>query len=178
MKWRLMLSLLGILAAPVLAAPVKAEPTQEWVTWPSVGQAKLSWLWFDIYHSTLRSPSGRYEGDGSTVALQIVYQRDISAEELLKATEEQWQQLGFTDEQVAQWLPQLSAIFPSVNQGDQLVYVSSANKGRFYWRQQASSTFEPLAHIDNPQLDSAFLAIWLSPNSAYPKLRQQLIGAT
>ncbi|MCH1925133.1 chalcone isomerase family protein [Shewanella sp. C32] len=164
--------------ALLLSVSANAAASATWTQWPSVGQASLSWLWFDVYHSTLRTPSGQYDGQQAPLALQIRYQREISAQELLDATSEQWQKLGYSTEQIAPWLKQLSAIFPNVTEGDQLVYVSAGEAGDFYYQAKHQSGFKLLGQVTEPALNQAFIAIWLSPQTEYPKLRQQLIGAS
>ncbi|WP_417760240.1 chalcone isomerase family protein [Shewanella sp.] len=162
----------------LMSLAVSAQASSTWSQWPSVGQASLSWLWFDIYHSTLRTPSGQYAGLQAPLALQIRYQREISAQELLDATREQWQKLGYTTEQIEPWLRQLATIFPNVTEGDQLVYVSAGNSGHFYYQAKRQHQFERVGQITEAALNQAFIAIWLSPQTEYPKLRQQLIGAS
>lgn len=157
-----------------------------WLQWPAVGEASLSWLWFDIYHSQLRTPSGEYQGITAPLALQIRYQRNIAAEELLDATAEQWQKLGYHNDDIRLWRQHLTAIFPTVAYGDQLVFVSNGRQGRFYFyshneaqsKGATAASYRLLGAIHQPQLNRAFLAIWLAENSQYPQLRQQLIGAS
>ncbi|KFZ37029.1 hypothetical protein HR45_13385 [Shewanella mangrovi] len=168
----------GLFACLLMLFPAQAEPMLNWRQWPSVGNASLSWLWFDIYHSTLRTPDGVYLSEAAPLALQIQYLRNISAQELLDATREQWQKLGYSKAQIEVWLLELSAIFPSVEEGDQLVYVSAGEHGRFYFQPQGQAHFHSLGHISESTLNRAFIAIWLSPQTAYPKLRRQLIGAS
>lgn len=156
-----------------------ADTQPAWSTWQVVGRAQLKWLFFDVYQSQLLTPNGRYSvSDGvstSPLALYIRYQRSIDKQELLDATKEQWQTMGIFNAQSPDWLVRLGEIFPSVNDGDRLVYQSEKQNGRFYFSQQ-NKPFKPIGAIDDAALNEAFLAIWLSPKSAYPNLRRQLIG--
>ncbi|NVJ56624.1 MAG: chalcone isomerase family protein, partial [Vibrionaceae bacterium] len=105
----------------------------------------------------------------------IDYQRDISSQQLLEATDEQWQKLGYQTPMRKQWLVQLKTIFPDIKKGQQLAYVTDGKTGQFYY--QHKGQVDAIGSISDETLNDAFLAIWLSPNTQYPKLRKQLIGA-
>ncbi|ASU22528.1 hypothetical protein CCZ37_07940 [Vibrio qinghaiensis] len=160
-------------------ASMVEDKLTEWQTWPVIGQANLSWLWLDIYSSQLRTPSGQYE-QGSDLsphplALEIEYQRDISSKQLVESTAEQWQKLKLTEQQVAPWLVHLSSIFPSVTEGDRLIYTSDGQQGAFIFHPKNGVQAQVGTVVDEA-LNEAFLAIWLSPQTQYPHLRKQLIG--
>lgn len=152
--------------------------TAEWKYWRTVGQAQLSVLFFDIYQSRLLTPTGVYEQtDDITphpLALSIHYQRDVSRSQLIDATEEQWEKLGYSQSRRKQWLFQLEGIFPDIKKGQRLAYVTDGQTGHFYY--QGSGGVEQIGVIEDESLNDAFLAIWLSPQTQYPKLRNQLIG--
>ncbi|WP_088332138.1 chalcone isomerase family protein [Lacimicrobium sp. SS2-24] len=135
-----------------------------------VGEAKLEvWFW-DVYHSSLYTDSGEYAPGRYPVALKIDYLRDISAGDLVEATAEQWQKLGYSQQQIAPWLEQVNQLWPDISKGDQLIFrVNPQQTGTFYYNQQA------LGNIDSPEFCAAFLNIWLSPDTEYPKLREKLI---
>ncbi|MDE1325354.1 chalcone isomerase family protein [Vibrio aestuarianus] len=161
------------------SAATSQASTPSWNSWPVVGQATLSWLWLDIYSSQLRSPLGVYQQSDDVsphpIALEIRYQRDISQPKLLKATAEQWTKLGYSDSQVQSWITQLQTIFPDVSDGQRLVYISDGRLGQFVFI-PVTGAEQQIGEIDDEALNDAFLSIWLSPNSEYPKLRNQLIG--
>lgn len=156
------------------------EQTQNalWSHWPVVGQAQLSMLFFDIYQSELRAPNGQYrESDDVTphpLALSITYQRNISQDQLLNATMEQWQKLGYREEVAQGWLTRLAEVFPNIEQGHNLTYVTNGQVGEFYYTRQSDT--QRIGIIDDEAFNDAFVSIWLSPNTDYPRLRQQLIG--
>ncbi len=173
------LMLLLAIKANAVGGGVSNNYDDEWQRWPVVGQASLSWFWLDIYSSQLRSPDGKYDQSKDItphpVALEIRYMRDISNAQLLDATEEQWQNLGFSKQQIKRWISQLSGIFPSVKMGEILAYVTDGRVGKFIYTPNGREP-QILGHISDEQLNDAFLAIWLSTKTEYPKLRQQLIG--
>lgn len=137
----------------------------------TVGQAKLKVLFWNIYQSWLYTPDGVFTPEQYPVALKIQYLRDISAADLLEATEEEWQKLGFKTSQYQPWLQQVQALWPDIKQQDELLLVIDQDQqSQFYFNQQL------LGHITDPDFGPGFLAIWLSPDASYPKLRRQLIG--
>nr|WP_246225504.1 chalcone isomerase family protein [Vibrio agarilyticus] len=138
----------------------------------------MTWFVFDVYQSRLKTPNGRYiisrDITPHPLALEINYQREISSEQLLEATDDQWQKLGLTAQQRQRGLARFRALFPTVQPGDQLTYVTDGQLGALYFSQGTDVAL--LGYIEQEWLNDAFLAIWLSPKTAYPKLRQQLIA--
>ncbi|WP_257263851.1 chalcone isomerase family protein [Endozoicomonas sp. ONNA2] len=144
-----------------------------WELWRAVGHATLKWGFWDIYDAQLKTPSGLYDvadPAASDVALVIDYRRKISKKRLLAATDQQWAHLGVSRENRKRWIQQLSKIWKGVRAGDRLVFVLSASGGRFYFGRYF------LGKVDDVQLARTFMDIWLSDSTAYPELRQQLIG--
>ncbi|MDR9828134.1 chalcone isomerase family protein [Vibrio sp. FNV 38] len=148
--------------------------------WQKVGSAELDWLFFDVYRSDLLTPDGEYHLSHDVtphpLALLITYERDISSAQLLEATDEQWRKLGFSAEDRKGWLEHLQRIFPDVQDGDELVYVSDGKLGEFRFKRVYQQEWVALGYIKQEAFSDAFLSIWLSPNSQYPQLRRQLIG--
>lgn len=167
---------------PLMAQPAgnnelqAAEADEVWQNWPTVGEAKLSKLWFDIYKAQLRTPDGQYHSESGQLALVITYLRDISAKRLLSATHDQWLKIGYSEAQIEPWMARLTQIFPSVKKGDQLIFVSMGTNGQF-WQQLNNASLQPLATIEDASLDAAFMAIWLSEKTQYPDQRKALTGA-
>jgi hypothetical protein len=136
-------------------------------------------LFFNIYHSQLLSPNGSYrlEPDISPhpLALSITYQRDISQQQLVDATLEQWQKLGYQPSVTQRWVNQLEHIFPDIQSGNNLTYVTDGVKGQFYFS-PVERNHQLIGVIEDEAFNDAFLAIWLSPQTEYPRLRERLIG--
>ncbi|EHK0031519.1 chalcone isomerase family protein [Vibrio parahaemolyticus] len=153
---------------------------ENWQEWETVGEAQLTWFVFDIYRSRLKAPNGQYlvstDVSPHPFALEINYQRDISKQQLLEVTEEQWQKLGFPKSSRQQWITQLSVIFPSIKNGDELTYITDGDKGQIIYRQAGTKTQKMVGEITDERMNDAFLSIWLSPKTEFPKLRKQLIG--
>lgn len=144
-----------------------------------VGRATLSWLWLDIYSSQLRTPDGTYQQATDVsphpLALEIRYLRDIDREDLVDATRDQWQKIGYTSEQIDAWIPVVETLLPNVLSGEKLVYVSDGRHGQMiHYSLQDQGIV--LGAVNDERLNEAFLSIWLSPKTQYPDLRNQLIG--
>jgi hypothetical protein len=172
-----------VLAALPLLMPFSASGMNhghisEWQQWPVVGEAKLSWFVFDIYQSRLRTPDGRYlqsqDIPPHSLVLEIHYLRDITRQQLLEATDEQWQALNLNQQMRAEWLAELAVVFPDISSGDRLAYKTDGQEGQFYYA--VGPDWKPIGVIDDHKLNNAFLSIWLSPDTSYPDLRRDLIG--
>ncbi|GAL02893.1 hypothetical periplasmic protein [Photobacterium aphoticum] len=161
-----LLVLLSVLALPAQASSV----TSSWQSWPAVGDATLKWGPWVIYDSELRSPSGRYLSQDHDLALVIKYRRNIDKDDLIDATDDQWQHLGISKAKRDKWLRTLSQIWPDVKKGDRLIYVLQNDQGRFYRDNRQ------IGVVQDREMSQSFLHIWLSPKTSYPQIRQQLIG--
>lgn len=142
-----------------------------------VGSARLSVLFWDIYQSTLYSADGTFSRDDllpesqRRLALNIQYLRDIEADELIEATADEWDKLGVLKATYQPWLTQLAAIWPDIQENDELLFVlDDAENGIFYFNHSE------IGRVDSPEFAKQFLRIWLDPQSSYPKLRNKLIG--
>lgn len=147
-----------------------AEPATA-PTLKPVGESRLKVLWFPIYHARLYSDDGRFDGIDAPLALDLTYLRDIDAEDLLKHTRSEWQRLNLYDGQASEaWLASLASIWPDVRAGDRLTLMMQPQQSTFYFNG------EPIGTLADAQFGERFLAIWLHPDSRYPKLRNALIG--
>ena len=136
-----------------------------------VGQGEMSWLFIDLYQASFYSQTGKYQEWVYPQALKIVYQRDIEKDDLVSATEKEWQKLSLDGREYQQWLKALTQLWPDIKKGDALVFMVEADgRGFFYHNNQL------LGGINNNDFSGAFLSIWLSKNSSEPALRKQLIG--
>lgn len=149
---------------------IEKDAAIPWTSWTKVGQAQLEVLFWDVYQSQLYTPSGQYKTE-QPMALAITYQMDIDKDDLIEATDEQWQHLEFDKDLRLKWLAKLDTIWPDIKEGDNLTYVLKNNYGSFYF----NNTF--IGQIDDTQHAKAFVDIWLSEKTKYPKLRKKLIAA-
>ncbi|MFD2178200.1 chalcone isomerase family protein [Veronia pacifica] len=146
-----------------------------WQAWPIVGEASLSWGFWTIYDSQLATPDGQYLGSAGPLALKITYRRDIDGEDLLDATGDQWEHLGYQLSEYQPWVKELGTVFPNVKKGDQLIYTLNNGVGIFYFRENRGVP-KVVGKTSSSDMADAFSAIWLSPDTSYPNLRLALIG--
>ncbi len=169
--------------APILSAnPLQAtfqntiqeknEPTLP-QNFKVIGQTRFSvWFW-DIYDVTLKNITGQYQKKGYPIILQLDYLRDIKSKELIEETQKQWQRFDIDQAQQTDWLAQLTKIWPDIQQGDSIqFYIDENGDGHFFHNQQLSGS------IKDSEFSYHFLNIWVSPDSAYPKMTKKLIGQT
>ncbi|UHM89573.1 hypothetical protein [Rahnella victoriana] len=167
------------LAALWLMMSCSAFAATPWSPWQQVGRATLSWGPFEVYHSQLLTPDGKYQTGKWPQALKIEYLRNIDHQELTKATEEQWQALGLLAQaQENGWLDAVQNTWPDVSNGSEIVFVATENGGQFYSQPANSVLSTPVGQPFSPAFRDAFLAIWLSPATQYPDLRSRLTGAS
>lgn len=172
-----------ILLASLMSSLVYAEETKKRLAkeqlpkelselaFNKVGSAKFSVLFWDIYDSHLFTKSGRYqEQSDQDVIFKIEYFRDISADELVKRTVEQWQHLKYKKSDYETFIPNLKRIWPDISAGDSLTLYRNNQSTEFYFNNMN------IGVIDNEEFYKLFLAIWLSPDTSEPELRQSLIG--
>lgn len=148
-----------------------------------VGKGEMSWLFIDLYQASLYSPTGEYQQRVYPQALKIVYQQDIDRDDLVNATEKEWQKLSqkqfqkqsqkqaLDASQYQDWLVALRQLWPDIKEGEDLLFIVEADgRGVFYHNDQL------LGGINSNEFSEAFLSIWLSKNTSEPGLRRQLIG--
>ena len=174
------LASVGLLAALGFAPPAADARLPEPVmagdyALQQVGAGELSWLGRPIYHASLWTPVGRFEGfrDDEPVALSLWYEREFSREELLRITATAWRLLGdVPPERRKAWLDQLRALWWDVAPGDNVTtVVVPGGATRFY----DGSRFR--GQVADPEFGPAFLAIWLDSRSVVGDLRVRLLGA-
>lgn len=141
-----------------------------------IGKAQMSVLFFDIYDIELLSNTKDWQQNTYPQALKISYLRDISKEDLIKATQEQWQHIKLTNPNQTKWLEKLNDIWPQIQEGNGLTIIVDSNQSsKFYFNDEAQ-THQFIGELADPDFGPAFLAIWLSNNTSEPKLRAKLLG--
>ncbi len=147
---------------------------KEQLSFYRVGETTFSILFWDLYKSRLLTTSGKYplSDVNEKLIYEITYMTDISRDDLIKRTVEQWHHLGLSIESYKRFLPTLKSIWPDINEGDTLSLLIDNNKSTFYFNQQY------IGSIDVPEFGQMFLDIWLAENTSQPKLRSQLLGKT
>ena len=138
-----------------------------------IGSGDFRKYGFDVYSARLWSTSRPLAGD-QPFALELIYQRSISCEDLVNASVREIKRLSGTSvsaEQLASWQTQMQQSFVDVQAGTRLTGVYLPGQGaRFFLGQ------ELLREVKDLQFAQAFFAIWLDPRTSNPELRQQLLG--
>ncbi len=139
-----------------------------------VGSATLTFLFWDIYRSTLYTTSGRYPSvdNKDSLVFKIEYLRDVEKSELIEQTIAQWQHIGLAQQQFNGYISQLENIWPNIKKGDTLALLINDSANNFYLNNRA------IGGIDDSTFGQLFIDIWLSKKTSQPKLRLQLIGGT
>lgn len=173
---RIRLALTVLLLCPGLAAAGASPPLAGLV---EVGSGELRWFGMEVYEARLLSGDGRFDGDvrAGSIALEIVYRRNISRANLVRTTGREWQRLGRelgldSRERVDQWLAAVGEIWPDVAPGDRIIaFVDATGRTEFHGNDGL------LGIIEDPEFGPAFLGIWLHPRTRAADLRTALIGA-
>ncbi|PWQ93976.1 chalcone isomerase family protein [Leucothrix arctica] len=139
----------------------------------TVGKAEMRWLLFPLYQVELKTADGRYQQNQYPQTLDILYRRNIDKQDLLTATDNQWQRLGIGMAQRQQWITQLGSIWPSIKRGDKLGFNIAADGSNNF-----SYNGKNIGGVNDAKFGESFLAIWLSPKTSQPGVRQLLIGLT
>lgn len=141
----------------------------------ATGQAEFSYLFWDVYNSTLFNAKGKFSKDSAwheqgPVVLEIHYKRDIKAKDLIDSTVEQWQHLKLSNADYEAYVGWLSETWPNLKKGDKLALLMYSDHSVFFYNNQF------LSKQDNPAFGKIFLDIWLSVDTSEPKLRKQLLS--
>ncbi|MFL9925819.1 chalcone isomerase family protein [Herbaspirillum lusitanum] len=104
-------------------------------------------------------------------ALDLRYARKLSGKRIAEASADQIEKLGLGNPgQRQQWLDQMRALFPDVQEGSHLSGIFTPNKGVSFFMDGKA-----IGQIEDPQFGKAFFAIWLAPETSAPELRQALL---
>ncbi|WP_158658117.1 chalcone isomerase family protein [Agarilytica rhodophyticola] len=137
-----------------------------------LGEGKLSFAAWDIYHATLYSPDTIFNAN-KPFALKLTYLRSFKKKHLIKETEKQMRKLSCLDgkQSYKPWAEQLNRIWPDVEKQDSLtLFVSDQGESWFYFNHHL------LGKISDIKFSQCFSGIWLSDKTSRPKLRKKLLG--
>ncbi len=155
-----------ILIALSLLMPVHATPLADL---KQVGKTELNWLFWKVYDIRLLSADGQYQPQQYPLAIAIKYARDISSQQLVETTVDEWSRQSI--DWKPDWESKLATLWPDVSEGDEIILrVNPDLSSRFYFNDQM------IGNIEDRQFAPAFLSIWLSENTREPELRNRLTG--
>ena len=138
-----------------------------------VGEDKFTYWGFEVYHASLWTGSNALRPEqwqSQRLALELRYLRDFAGKDIAQRSVDEMQaQNPLSSDKAQNWLQQLSAIFPNIKKGDSLTGIYLPDQGaQFLFDNQ------PVGEIKDTELAQRFFAIWLSPQTSAPKLRQRL----
>lgn len=99
------------------------------------GQGEMSYLFWTLYSAEFYATPTNSER-----ALKLEYYRAIDSKDLVDATEDQWNKLGYSNNSIQRWLKPLYAMWPNVEAGSTLtIRVAEDNVSRFYFDEDRKS---------------------------------------
>ena len=140
-----------------------------------VGQGKFTFWGLDIYHASLWTNDSALLPEGwatQRLALELRYLRDFEGKDIAKRSlDEINSQSGVAKDKAQSWLKAMEDLFPNVRKGQSLTGIYMADKGAQFLYDNTM-----LGELKDPELAKRFFAIWLSPQTSAPALRQQLFS--
>ena len=141
------------------------------------GQGTMQVYFWKLYDAEYFLPDKTLDLGRYPQALKITYLRDIAKEDLIQATKDQWQHIELQHANQQKWLEILGRIWPDIHKKDTLIIrVEKDGTSRFYYQKANKKHIELLGDIADKDFGESFLAIWLSPKTSRPHLREQLLG--
>lgn len=168
----LLFSLTLLLALPLAVAAEAATWRQAVAELKVSGSGRMTFFGLTIYDATLWTASGRWKA-GELHALELVYARTISREQLVKSSIEEMQRTGTSREQAEAWADDMRRVFADVRPGDRLVGVFHPERGAAFYSDRGLT-----GEINDPAFARAFAAIWLDPRTREPDLRRKLLNGS
>ena len=136
-----------------------------------VGEAMLTYLFWDVYHAELYASPEGWNPD-KPFALSINYLRDIKGIDIADKSISEIKDQGFNNKQLlAIWQEQLREIIPDVYKGTRLTGVRDNDRNTVFYHNG-----KKIGEIRNPQFTLLFFNIWLGEKTSEPSLRKSLLG--
>ena len=138
------------------------------------GQGLLRFWGLEVYQASLWvGPGFRSESFASQpFALELEYRRAFKAGAIAERSIQEMRRLGsFSDAQAQRWQRALQAALPDVRPGDRIVGLHRPGQGARF--EQGGRL---LGEVADPEFARLFFAIWLSPATSEPTLREALLA--
>lgn len=138
------------------------------------GQGLLRFWGLEVYQASLWvGPAFRPESFASQpFALELEYRRAFKAGAIAERSIQEMRRLGtFSDSQAQRWQRALQAALPDVRPGDRIVGLHRPGLGARF--EQGGRL---LGEVADPEFARLFFAIWLSPATSEPTLREALLA--
>ncbi|BBH45848.1 chalcone isomerase family protein [Pseudomonas sp. KU43P] len=158
-----------LVAAPLLAGDWRAAlPSAQ-----ALGSGDFTWFGFRLYTARLWV-DGHGQDWGRPFALELLYHRSLSRDDLVQASLEEMRRLNdgsLSPRQLASWAKIMEAAFTDVRPGLRIAGLYLPQAGcRFYVDGKLT------AETRDATFAKAFFAIWLDPRARDPQLRLRLLG--
>ncbi len=135
------------------------------------GYGKLRVWGFRVYTASTWRASAAGSDAAQPFALQIQYQRDFRADDLVDTTRDEWQRMKLWKPEQEKWLQRCRAIWPDVRDGDVLtLLIDHDGRSEFFFNGQSRG------RIDDTGFGPQFVAIWIGEQARFADLREQLLG--
>jgi len=163
----LLVLMLGFSTAAISAEVImRAIPNAQ-----PVGEARLTFAFWDVYDATLYAPQGKL-GKNMPFALYIHYLREIDGSDIADQSLQEMREQGFTDEgKLAAWETQMKKIFPNVDNGTVLSAIFIPGQKTIFYQET-----KQIGVIKDAEFTQKFADIWLGENTSEPALRRKLLG--
>lgn len=136
------------------------------------GSGSYRWFGLRIYDAELWVGPQGYQGEAAPFALDLRYGRTFSGKNIAERSAAEIEKLGLGNaEQRRNWLMQMQACFPDVEDGTHLTGLFQPGSGVRYYRDGKA-----ICDIADAQFAAAFFAIWLDPHTSAKSLRAELLG--
>ena len=135
-----------------------------------VGEARYSYLFWDVYDARLYAPQGNWQ-PSSPFALALTYLRDFDGKDIAERSVKEMREQGMKDEQrLSQWQQKMQALFPDVAENDTITGIrTEQGTARFYLNS------ELLGEVKEPDFAKWFFNIWLGQETTEPEFRAKLL---
>ena len=170
--------LLALAAAPLGAlasrAPVPPELSTALPGARLLGEATLRWLGFHVYDIRLWADSATAlaRPEASRLALELRYARALDGAQIAERSLQEMQGIGEVPrERGERWLEAMRSIFPDVEKGDRITGLQIPGEAARFW-----VNGQVRGELRDAEFTRLFFGIWLSPRTAEPQLRAQLLG--
>lgn len=135
------------------------------------GQARYTYLFWDVYDARLYAPQGQWQAD-QPFALALTYLRGFDGEDIAERSVKEMKAQGLQDQSLLkQWRQQMTLLFPDVVEQDTITGVRTASGATHFYLND-----KLLGQVDDPAFGEWFFNIWLGPNTSEPAFREKLLA--
>ena len=144
------------------------------------GEGLLRFFGLQVYRARLWVSPGFAPERFSALplALELHYLRNLSGSAIAQRSLEEMRRAGpIPEEKATAWLQMLTAVMPSVADGDRLTGIYRPNDALELLFTQGQSQ-RSLGKVGDAEFAARFMGIWLASATSEPDLRRALLGST